>query len=130
MKLQFAPDVQEKAGDIIRTLDMNYIDASRIIYMRSYGSKSRAIARIWELPKVWQKALEVQPHYVIEVLAEKFDEMSEEEREKTVIHELLHIPLRFTGALVPHYCFGKVRVGRKAVDEMHAKYKGLANSKI
>ncbi|MEM0372846.1 MAG: putative metallopeptidase [archaeon] len=123
MRLQYAPDVQEKASEIVRTLELNHIDSSRIIYMRSEGSKANAYARIWELPKIWQMALDVRPHYVIEVLSEKYDRMSEEDKEKTIIHELLHIPRKFSGALVPHYCFGKTRVGKRAVDELHLQYK-------
>ena len=122
MKFQFAPDVQEKAGDIVRVLELNHIDSSRIVYMRSYGSTSNALARIWELPRVWQMALEVEPHYVIEVLSEKFDKMAEHEQEETIIHELLHIPLKFSGALVPHKCFGKIRVGPKQSRELHLEY--------
>lgn len=124
VKFQYAPDVQEKANEIIRELgdDLSHIDSSRIIYLRSNDSKARAYARIWELPRVWQMALEVEPHYVIEVLSEHFDKQSNEDKEKTIIHELLHIPLKFSGALVHHKCFGKIRVGKKAVDELHTKY--------
>jgi predicted metallopeptidase len=123
MRLQYAPDVQEKASEIIRTLELEHIDSTRIIYMRSNGSKANAYARIWELPRIWQMALDVRPHYVIEVLSEKFDPLNDEEKEQTIIHELLHIPQKFSGALVPHYCFGKTRVGKKVVSELHEKYK-------
>ena len=123
MKLQYAPDIQEKANDIIRELDLSYIDSTRIIYMRSSGSKANAYARIWELPRIWQKALEVEPHYVIEVLSEHFDGRSEEDKERTIIHELLHISKNFTGSLVPHKCFGKMRVGHVAVEKLHKEYR-------
>ena len=123
MKLKYAPDVQEKAGDIVRELELNHIDSSRIIYMRSNGSKARAYARIWELPRIWQMALDVKPHYVIEVLSEHFDKLPEENQEETIIHELLHIPQKFSGALVPHKCFGKIRVGPKQSKQLHEEYK-------
>ncbi len=123
MKFHYAPDVQEKANDIIRTLKLEHIDSSRIIYMRSYGSKANAYARIWELPKIWQKALGVKPHYVIEVLSQHFDKLSQEEKEKVIIHELLHIPKKFTGGLVPHKCFGKRRVDSRHVKKLHEEYK-------
>ncbi len=123
MKFQFAPDVQEKANDIIKTLELDYIDSSRIFYMRSYGSKANAYARIWELPRVWQMTLNLEPHYVIEVLSHNFDPLPEEEKEKIIIHELLHIPKKFTGALVPHKCFGKRVVGAKSVNKLHKEYK-------
>jgi predicted metallopeptidase len=90
--------------------------------MRSRGSKARAMARIWSLPAIWQQALRVEPHYVIEVLSEHFDKLDQTEKEKTVIHELLHVPKTFSGSLVPHLCFGK-RIDRKTVDELYKKYK-------
>ena len=123
MKLKYAPDVQSKASDIIRTLELDYIDSTRIIYMRSFDSKANAYARIWELPSIWQKALEIKPHYVIEVLAQHFDKLSEERKEEVIIHELLHIPKKFSGALVPHKCFGKMLVDEKHSKALHKEYK-------
>ncbi|MBI3887746.1 hypothetical protein HY310_01620 [Candidatus Microgenomates bacterium] len=80
--------------------------------MRGFGSTSRAIARIWSLPKPWQIALKIEPQYVIEVIAERFDKLSEDEKDKTLFHELTHIPKTFSGALVPHK-----RGFRKKVDD-------------
>lgn len=70
--------------------------------MRGKGSTGRAIARIWSLPRPWQMALSVQPQYIIEVIAERFDRLSPEEKDHTLIHELMHIPKSFSGALVSH----------------------------
>jgi len=102
MKIENAPDVKEKIVRIVGVLGLDYIDCERIICFRSRGSKSDALARIWSLPKIWQKALKVKPHYIVEVLAEKYDGLSEDEKEKTIIHELLHIPKSFSGAVVSH----------------------------
>lgn len=85
-----------------------------ITAVRGYGSTSRAVARIWSLPRVWQLALKIKPQYVIEVIAERFDKMSLEEKNKTLIHELMHIPKTFSGALVPHK-----KGFRKKVDDYH-----------
>ncbi|MFH0986576.1 MAG: putative metallopeptidase [Candidatus Micrarchaeota archaeon] len=124
MKVKFAPDVQEIATELLENLpELCFIDQSRITYMRSYDSKANAIARIWELPRIWQQALEIEPHYVIEVLSQHFDKMPREEQEQTIIHEFLHIPKKFSGALVPHKCFGKIRVGRKEVERLHGMYR-------
>lgn len=70
--------------------------------MRGVGSTSRAIARIWSLPRPWQLALKIQPQYIIEVIAERFDKLKESDQNRTLIHELMHIPKTFSGALVSH----------------------------
>lgn len=97
-----APDVAEQLQIILQNLDMPHVMGDRIIAFRSFGSKGRAIARIWSLPTVWQLALKIESHYVIEVISERFDRMSLDDQYRTLIHELMHIPKTFSGALVPH----------------------------
>ncbi len=120
MKFEPAPDIQERITELVGKLPFPHIDATRIKCFRSSGSKSRANARIWPLSRIWQKALEVKAHYIIEVLSERFDAYGKEEQDKILIHELMHIPKTFSGALVPHLCFGK-RINRKAVDELYRR---------
>lgn len=103
MNVEMAPDIQAKVEDIVRTLEAGHINEYRLICMRSYGNKARAYARIWNLPDIWQKALEVKTFYIIEVLHEHFDRQSPDEQEKTLVHELLHIPKTFSGALLSHH---------------------------
>jgi predicted metallopeptidase len=124
MRWEKAPDVQELINNAVYRLDLKHIVVERVVALRSYGSKSRAIARIWEMPRAWQVAFDMKPAYAIEVISDRYDKLPLEEREKTVIHELLHIPKTFSGALVPHKCFGEVRVGEKAVRLLHDRYKG------
>jgi len=121
MRFEFAPDIQERLDSMMNVLQFKHLDSNRIICMRSYGSKSRAIARIWGLSRVWQKALNVKSHYIVEVIHPRFDKLSREEQEKTLLHELLHIPKKFSGGLVPHECFGK-RIDRRTVDNIYKKY--------
>lgn len=121
MRFELAPDIQEKIDSMLNVLNYEHLDGNRIICMRSYGSKSRAYARIWGLSRVWQKALKVKSHYTIEVIHPRFDKLSEEDQEKTLLHELLHIPKGFSGGLVPHKCFGK-RIDQKRVDELYKKH--------
>lgn len=102
MKTESAPDIHERIKDIVAKLSMKHIDASKLVCMRSRGSTSRAYARIWSLPKIWQKALDVKPHYIIEVVSEKFDKMDKDDQNKILIHELLHIPKTFSGAVLSH----------------------------
>ena len=118
---EVAPDVQAMMEEIVRTLpdDFAHVDTRRVVCYRSRGSTARIYARIWSLPGIWQAALGVEAHYVIEVV-ERFDRESLAEREKTIIHELLHIPKTFSGALVPHNCFGK-KINCEAEGRLHAK---------
>ena len=48
------------------------------------------------------KAIGVDAYYALEFLSEKFDELSEEEKVKTIIHELMHIPKAFGGGFKHH----------------------------
>ncbi len=121
MRFELAPDIQERLNSMMNVLQYEHLDGSRIICMRGYGSKSRAIARIWGLSRAWQKALKIKPHYIVEVIHPRFDKLNREEQEKTLLHELLHIPKKFSGGLVPHECFGK-RIDRKTVDNLYKRY--------
>ena len=113
-----AGDVRKLALDIIRKLGLNHIDPDRIFFVRSRNSRSSSVARIWGLPRIWRNVLNLEPMYVIEVLSEKYDKLSENEKIKILIHELLHIPSKFSGGLRPH---GKY-VNRKKVNELYLKY--------
>lgn len=117
-----APDVQKEIKSLVNKLALGHIDSKRTICFRSFGSKSRARARIWGFPRVWQKALGVEAHYVIEVLSERFDRLSSEEKKKILIHELLHIPKNFSGSLLPHRSRGGRRIGRE-VEKLFRRYK-------
>ena len=123
MEFNFAPDIQKKIKKILKTLSFPYIKGEKVVCFRSYGSRSRALARIWALPAIWQKALKVKPHYCLEVLSEKFDRLKPEEQTKTLIHELLHIPKNFSGALLPHKGRGKRRIDRRTVNKLYKEYK-------
>lgn len=97
-----AKDVKVKVRKILKVLDLPHIKEQNIHCYRTEGSKARAYARIWAMPKIFQRALNLEPHYVIEVLAKYYDKLDEDEKSKVIIHELLHIPNNFSGALVPH----------------------------
>ena len=100
MKYEEAPDVKELAEEIIDKLNMHWIDKSRMIYVRSYGSKSNAIARVHTMGKAWQ--VKFPAHYLIEVISEKYDKLPKEKKIKVIIHELLHIPKTFGGGFRHH----------------------------
>lgn len=116
-----APDIKRRIDEIIKRLGMSYMNPPQVACIRSTGSVSRARARIWAFPTIWQEALGIKPHYVIEVLEEKFNRLSDEEQTKTLIHELLHIPRTFSGALRPHR-MRYFHLGRE-VDIMYRQYR-------
>ncbi|MEM4633883.1 MAG: putative metallopeptidase [Candidatus Anstonellaceae archaeon] len=120
MEVEMAPDVEEKVNEIIRLLSYSHINEFRLFCMRSYGSTANAYARIWNLPSIWQKALGVGAFYIIEVLSQHYDRLSEREKEKVLIHELLHIPKTFSGALRPHD--GKIKINKRTVEKLHQIY--------
>lgn len=99
---QKAVDVKRDVNQILKTIDLPYIKPSKIYCYRTNGSKSRSYARIWSFPRIFQDALGLEPAYVIEVLTRHYDKLGPEEKIKVLIHELLHIPRNFSGALVPH----------------------------
>jgi predicted metallopeptidase len=118
---EVAPDVQALLEEIVRLMpdEFGHVDARRVLCYRSRGSVARIYARIWSLPGIWQAALGVEAHYVVEVV-ERFDRASRDERERTILHELMHVPKTFSGALVPHKCFGK-SIDCRREGELHAK---------
>lgn len=121
MPLQYneAPDVKLLVEEIVDMLDLSYVVPESVHCYRSKGSKSkRIIARIHGLGRIWQKALGLPTAYVIEVLSEQYDRLSQEDKEKTVIHELLHVPKGFKGGFRPH----KGYVTRKRVEKLHKEY--------
>jgi len=122
-KFQFEPafDVKKMVLEIAdKVEEFQHIDLTRVFCFRSYGSTSRAVARIWSLPRIWQRALGVDAHYIIEVVSHRFDKLSEKDKQKTLVHELMHIPKTFSGSLVPHKCFGK-KIDRVSVQKIFKK---------
>lgn len=117
-----AEDIHKGISNIVKILDLKHIDSNRVVCFRSFGSSSRARARIWSLPRVWQMALNVKAHYVVEVLSEKYDKLSKEDKERVLIHELMHIPKNFSGSLIPHRGRG-TPVNSKTVEILFRQFK-------
>lgn len=116
-------DLQEKLQEVILNIGFDHVKPERVFCYKTFNSKARAYARIWAFPKIFQEVLKVEPAYVIEVLSEKFDKLSDENKTKVIIHELLHIPKNFSGSLLPH------KYGGKRIDHEVEKLFKLMKSK-
>ena len=102
MKYEFAPDIQIIAEEISRVLFL-HIRMERVRCFRSFGSSTkRTLARCHALGKIMQKAIGVKAYYALEFLSERFEKLSEEDKIKTIIHELMHIPKTFGGGFKHH----------------------------
>ncbi len=121
-----AVDVKRDIVHILGVIDLPHVDTKRIYCYRTQGSKSRSYARIWTFPKIFQVALGIPASYVIEVLSKYYDKLDEDEKKKVLIHELLHIPKNFSGALLPHS--GRGRHLGSEVNRLFKEYQ--TNSKI
>lgn len=103
MKYAYSGHWSAKAREIALLLCLDFVDLERIAVVESSGSKARrVIARIHTLGKVMQLGMLQKPFYVIELLTEQFNTQSEDDKTKTIIHELLHIPHCFGGGFRHH----------------------------
>jgi predicted metallopeptidase len=106
IQYHLAEDIDSRVKEILRKLKLTHIDGTRLICLRSKGSGSRrVIARCHGLSRIMQLALNQKPHYVIEVLSERFDRLNQEDQTKVLIHEILHIPHSFGGGFRAHKPF-------------------------
>jgi len=102
MKYAKAPEIKKQIKILVERLNFDYIKTKNIHCIRSFDAKTRAYARIWGMAKLFSEVAGLEPHYIIEVNAKKFDKLPEREKIKTLIHELMHIPKTFSGALLSH----------------------------
>jgi predicted metallopeptidase len=119
IRYELADDIGAAIKEIIHTLHMTHIDGSRVVCVRSRDSTStRVIARCHGLSRIMQLALNLKPHYVIEVVSERFDQLRKEEQIKILIHELMHIPHSFGGGFRAHRSY----VTKKKVEMMYKRF--------
>ncbi len=124
MKYEFAPDLQIIAEEICFIL-FPHIKITRVKCFRSYGSSTkRTIARCHTIGKLMQMAIGVEAYYTLEFLCPRFEKLSEEDKIKTIIHELMHIPQTFGGGFRHHNW-----VTDKNVNKMYKTYKAKKEGK-
>jgi len=120
IKYYDAPEIKRQVDQLAEECEFYHVVPQYVYCIRSRGSKAkRTIARIHGLGKVWQDVLNIPAAYTIEVISEIFDKMSPEDKEKTLIHELMHIPGGFSGGFRPH----KGYVERKDVEQVYSTLK-------
>ena len=98
-----APDIEQRLAEIIELLHFDHVKPKNVLCVRSRGSQAkRTLARIHGLGKIWQVAMGIEPTYIIEVISEQFDRLSNAGQDRTLVHELLHIPQGFQGGFRHH----------------------------
>jgi len=116
IRYEMAHDVKALVDEIVKAMNFHHIVRERVLCIRSRGSRAkRTVARIHGLPRIWQTSLKTQPYYAIEVISERYDSLSGEEKEKTIIHELLHVPKSFRGGFRHHRGW----INRRKIEGLH-----------
>lgn len=124
IRYEIADDIQKRFADIVRTLNLAHIDLNKVVCVRSFGSSTkRIIARCHGMSKVLQIAMRIKAFYVLEFLSERFDKLDDKDQEKTIIHELMHIPKNFGGGFRHHDHVSELNV--KSVQELYRKTKKI-----
>ncbi|MBN1939196.1 MAG: metallopeptidase [Candidatus Aminicenantes bacterium] len=119
IRYEIAADIQMRFEEIVRTLGLNYIDLGNVVCLRSFGSAARrVVARCHGMSKVLQVAMRIKAFYVLEFIAERFDGLTPEVQDETIIHELMHIPGNFGGGFRHHD-----HVTGDNVKQLHKKYR-------
>ena len=119
-----APELQEKVNEIA-TMLFPHVKLDSVVCLRSYGSSSRGtIARCHALGKAMQLALGRRGFYVIEVISKRFDRMSEADKIRTLIHELMHIPKSFGGGFIHHDIVHEKNVEKEFIRYINLKRQG------
>lgn len=102
MQYKLAPEIKKQIRMLVRELNFTHIKVEQIHCIRSFDAKTRAYARIWGMSRLFKEVAGIEPNYIIEVNARRFDKLTDREKMKTLIHELMHIPKTFSGALLSH----------------------------
>ncbi|MFH1521551.1 MAG: putative metallopeptidase [archaeon] len=119
IKYYQATDIQQIAEEVVNKLSWNHVLLEHVAFLRSTGSKARrTIARCHALGKAMQIGMgRKKGFYLVEVISEKFDRLSDDEQLKVIIHELMHIPKSFGGGFIHHN-----KVHTASVDKVYDCY--------
>lgn len=130
MPIKYVKDPElDRLTKEIALLLFPFIKIDSVSVIRSYGSSSRGtIARCHALGKAMQLGMgRKYGFYVIEVISKRFDKLGVEDKIKTLIHELMHIPKSFGGGFRHHdyVCEENVEVEFQRYVNLKRKMSGL-----
>ena len=126
MQFEQADDIVIWVKKLVDKLKMSHIVIGQIACVRSRGSVARAYARIWGLPRIFQLAFGYKAVYVIEAISEHYDKLDREDKIKTLIHEQLHIPKTFSGALLSHKGKNR-RINHAQVNQLYKRLQSVSD---
>jgi predicted metallopeptidase len=121
MRWELCRTTHRRLQRIVGALGFTHVNPDRVFCVRGYGSTSEAWARIWGLPALWQQVLGIGPAYVVEIIEPEFSRLPQDEQDRILIHELLHIPRTFSGAIRPHRT-PTFRITRRTVEQYYQRY--------
>jgi len=102
MKYIADTQIKKQIDILIERLHFDHIVAKQVFCIRSFDAKTRAYARIWGMSPIFKEVAKIEPTYIIEVNNRQYEKLPPREKIKTLIHELMHIPKTFSGALLSH----------------------------
>ena len=122
LKFERAPEgLKQLMHDMVSTLpEFKHIDPERVHLIFS-NSQTRVLAYCHQMSKRYQFAMNLEPNYVIELIARNWTRLSSEEKAKVIIHELYHIPRTFSGNLRNHKR-GFTSHGRQTENQLYHNY--------
>jgi len=128
MRWVLCRETHNRLQRIVGVLGFTHVDPARVFCVRGYGSTSEAWARIWGLPSLWQQVLGTRPAYVVEIIEPEFSRLPQDDQDRVLIHELLHIPRTFSGAIRPHRT-PTFRITRSTVEQYYRRYLASATGR-
>lgn len=104
LKFSHAPEsMRLLTEDFIANIpEFRHLDAKRVHIIFSNSRTKRALALCHAFSQRLRFVLNMEPHYVIELIERRWQKLSVRDRAKVLIHELYHIPRTFSGNLRNH----------------------------
>ena len=118
IRYRLCTELDELLPPLVATLGLAYVEPERIRLVASHGTRTRAYARIYGLPKPVQVGHGIPPSYTIELICENLEKADCRDVTRVIVHELLHIPTTFSGALRPHGQYVNHRVVNKLAERV------------